>query len=213
MYQLNISIVYGLYWGKSVIDFFVNNEDAIIVGVIAAVIAGIILSILPDKKVVINVVKKSWCAIKDFYKREIKHEYTTFDIIMFQQKPIEKLSKRKRNAIDAFDNLDELADEELEIQRKKELTALTENYAEKNGFKLYKDFAYFKPEEGVNILYCKPCLEDRKQERVLQKKSDAFYDCSSCGKRAIDTELQDSIINEANEENKILQNWIGYNGY
>ncbi len=193
--------------------FFLKYKDAIFVGVIAAVIAGVILWMLPERKVVIKVIKKLWCAIKDFYKREIRHEYTFYDYIEFSKIPKEKLSKRKREALEKFDDLGLLSDEEPELQRKKELTASTENYAEKNGFKLYKDFAYYKPNEGVNKLYCKPCLEDRKQERVLQKKSETFYDCSSCGKRAINTELQDRIFHEANEENKILQKWNDYNGY
>ncbi|NLE26482.1 MAG: hypothetical protein GX625_14285 [Clostridiaceae bacterium] len=86
----------------------------------------------------------------------------------------------------------------------KEHEELTENYANKRGFKLYKNFAYYKPEEGVTKLYCKPCLDDRKQERVLQQVANCFYDCSSCKYRGIDKEVQDRNIAESERERQEL---------
>lgn len=64
-----------------------------------------------------------------------------------------------------------------------------EDVAAANGLELYKNFAYYNPVVGPSELYCKPCLEDTKILRILVDHA-PFYDCSRCGKRAIDHEMQ-----------------------
>lgn len=90
-----------------------------------------------------------------------------------------------------------------------EIKNSTENYAEKKGFRLYKDFAYYKPDEGIEKLYCKPCLDDRKQERVLQKVSSTTYQCNSCNELAHDFEQRNIAHNEAVQRKREADNdWL-----
>ncbi|NCC88080.1 MAG: hypothetical protein EOM05_09495 [Clostridia bacterium] len=95
------------------IDFFLNNKDAIIVGVIV----GFICLILPKlSKALMKAIKKCWLNFKGFYKREIKHEYTVNDLKKFLQMPPEKLSERQRIALDKFYDLNKIKSEELKPQ-------------------------------------------------------------------------------------------------
>ncbi len=83
----------------------------------------------------------------------------------------------------------------------KEYEDIAENYAKKKGYKLYKNFAYYKPDEDKNTLYCKPCMDDRRLERELQK-SGTNYTCSSCHNIAIDIEEHNRIRKEAEQKRR-----------
>jgi hypothetical protein len=75
-----------------------------------------------------------------------------------------------------------------------------EDLAGANGLALYKNFAYYNPRVEPSKLYCKPCLEDRTILRVLVDDA-PFYDCSSCGKRAIDREMQKRLQDKLDRVN------------
>lgn len=73
-----------------------------------------------------------------------------------------------------------------------------EDAAAANGLVIYKDFAYYNPAVGPSELYCKPCREDSKKVRRLSGDG-PFYDCSRCGKRAIDHEMQKRMQEESDK--------------
>ncbi|NCC88079.1 MAG: hypothetical protein EOM05_09490 [Clostridia bacterium] len=99
-----------------------------------------------------------------------------------------------------------LSHKSMKLQKIKDST---ENYPEKKGFKLYKNFAYYKPDEGIDKLYCKPCLDDRKRERVLQKVSSTTYQCNSCNELVHDFEQRNIAHDEAVQRKREADNgWL-----
>ena len=88
---------------------------------------------------------------------------------------------------------------------KKELNQIKlehEDVAAANGLVLYKDFAYYNPEVSSLKLYCKPCIEN--SNKMIRLSNDRpFYDCSSCGKRAIDHEMHRRMQEESDRNNPV----------
>ncbi|MFX4263150.1 hypothetical protein ACOBQJ_13260 [Pelotomaculum propionicicum] len=82
------------------------------------------------------------------------------------------------------------------LKELKEIKHHYEDFAKLKGLKIYKDFAYFDPNVGPSELYCKYCIEEN-NKKIRLTADEPFYDCSSCGKRAIDHKLQNRLLEES----------------